>query len=265
MKILDFEGTLCGNYAVISDFQIKSSAANYDHGLFGRQGGTVRCLYLKEFTIKGKRNIGAFAGTNTGTIEYCSAVGDIDVSRSFTDTDGGTTVTCGEIAGYNSGVISNCSFDGNVNAKANSQYMYVRVNAYCGGILGSNAGTIEDSYSVASVTATTHGSNTTVGCYSYAGGICASLSGSVKNSFVGGNVQVVVDVYQYGRDFGVNIGGAYAVRYSGATVENTYVLEGQKLSGVYINDAGTIVTVDPAPTLTLSEIEEMLGKSFPIQ
>lgn len=142
MQILDFEGTLCGNYAVISDFQIKSSAANCDHGLFGRQGGTVRCLYLKEFTIKGKRNIGAFAG---------------------------------------------------------------------------------------------------------------------------GNVQVVVDVYQYGRDFGVNIGGAYAVRYSGATVENTYVLEGQKLSGIYINDAGTIVTVDPAPTLTLSEIEEMLGKSFPIQ
>jgi hypothetical protein len=179
--------------------------------------------------------------------------------------DGGYTVYCGGIAGNNNGTIKNCSFNGEVSSTASSQYKYVQVKSYCGGIAAYNSGTIDLSYSLGKVTATSKGSSNKIGCYSYAGGVCATLGGTVKNSFAGGEVAVVIDAHQYSYDTGGALGGVYGIRGENGIMENSYVLEGQIKSGVYIEDAGTILTTDPAPTLSLSEIESRLGKTFSIK
>lgn len=262
VPINEFEGTLQGNGATISNFTVNSSVTNYYHGLFAEQRGTIRNLHLRDFTVKGKYDVGALAATNSGVLENCSAIGKVSAERSFTDTDGGTTIYVGGLVGINSGIIKNCYTGGTVQASSKSQYMYVKLYAHCGGIAASNSGMIERTYSLASVTASTEGTNSSVGCYSYAGGICSVLTGTIKDSFAGGEVYVVVDVYQFGRDFGAAIGGVYARRSGEGAFENTYVLEGQVKTGVLVEELGTQVTVDPVSTLSGSEIEERLGISY---
>lgn len=263
--INDFEGEIYGNGAVISNFVIKSSAGTYWHGLFAKQSGTVNNLHLREFTVNGKLNTGSFAGFNSGTIVNCTANGEVKATKSFTDMDGGYAVYCGGIAGNNYGTIKNCSFNGEVSSTASSQYFNVTVKSYCGGIAAYNSGTIDLSYSLGKVTATSKGSNNKVGCYSYSGGVCAFLGGTVKNSFAGGEVKVVVDAHKYGYDTGIASGGVYGIRSANGVLENSYVLDGQIKDVVYIDDAGTLLTTDPAPTLSLSEIESRLGKTFSIK
>ena len=129
-------------------------------GLFGAigEGGTVKNLKLTEVNIKGYYITSAVAGINFGTIENCSATGEITSSHFVGGIAGdnyGTITGCsttsivadgerhvGGITGYNEGTITGCSTTSIV---ANG----IR---RIGGITGGNEGTITSCYAMGKVT-----------------------------------------------------------------------------------------------------------------
>ena len=78
---LPFEGMLDGDGHTVSNLTLALDGQDMV-GLFGRigVGGQVEDLTLENVTVSGQDNVGALAGMNGGSIEYCQLVGDNTVT-----------------------------------------------------------------------------------------------------------------------------------------------------------------------------------------
>ncbi len=76
-----FEGVLDGDGHTISNLTLALDGQDMV-GLFGRigVGGQVENLMLENVNVSGQDNVGALAGMNGGSIEYCSLSGDNTIS-----------------------------------------------------------------------------------------------------------------------------------------------------------------------------------------
>ena len=158
-----FAGIFDGNGYVIKGLHI-NQLDGVDIGLFGvvGTGAQIKNLGITDSTIYGKRNVGAIAGLNYGSIDSCFQSGDVYGRKDM----------LGGIAGYNYGDISRSYNSGTIGgsyepgdqvrsgaaAKSKrwvslSDFMESfsgqdRISGYAGGIAGYNDGTISESYQI---------------------------------------------------------------------------------------------------------------------
>ena len=158
-----FTGSFDGRGYTISGLTITDGGA--DSSLFGviSNTGMVRNLCLTEVNISGtpgSSNLGGIAGTNHGTIEYCSVYGSEIIGLS----------AIGGLVGYNDGTVRN--------SYANIQVTSYSINA--GGLVGFNdyGGDLTENYASGDVIA--FGNN--------AGGLVGLNRHLIYNSFASGNV-----------------------------------------------------------------------------
>ncbi len=129
------------------------SNSNDNVGVFGVNAGTIKNLKVYSSTFKGYDNVGAIAGTNKGTIDNVTTLGN----------------TVEALGSANS-----VSLDGTpVNSKDN-----VNVGA-AGGVVGTNNGTVDNATSRDSVIA---GDTSSTTILTTAGGIAGINNGLVANS-----------------------------------------------------------------------------------
>ena len=209
-----FIGSYDGGNKAISNLKLVANGA-VNQGMFGYIGeeGKVSNVTLDSLHIEGDSyNAGGIAGTNDGTVEYCSISGDIEGDSyvggvagdnwgtidhcSYSGDLTGQTNFIGGVAGRNEdqAVISNCSSDGTVLGISSAQAI--------GGIAGDSFGTITGCRSSASakgnnnvggVVGNNHDGGTVEKCHavgnsviansSNGGGIAGNNSGQIYNSY----------------------------------------------------------------------------------
>lgn len=119
--IPEFTGVLDGNGCTVSG--ISTDSDRNTAGIFEEMSGTVRNLSVSG-SINAKNSSGIIAGKNYGTIENCTASGNVSVKNNY----------AGGICGENYGEIKNCL-----------AAMYaIESGMYSGGISGQNIGKIEE-------------------------------------------------------------------------------------------------------------------------
>jgi len=114
-----FAGIFDGNANVLKNIYINRSDSRYV-GLFGYNSGTIKGLVLRNINIIGKRDVGAIAGKNSGSITGCAVDGNVTGSMS---------VALG-LGNNDSGVLE-IVVSGNVICNSNS-------DPYVGGVVGSS-------------------------------------------------------------------------------------------------------------------------------
>ncbi|MBS1191248.1 MAG: putative filamentous hemagglutinin family outer membrane protein [Rhodocyclaceae bacterium] len=152
-----FSGTLDGSGHVISHLTIQRAGAD-QVGLFGRLTGRVEDLGLTNVNVSGHDNVGALAGSSSGTIVGSYGTGAVKGASSV-----------GGLAGFNSGTIESSYNSG---AVTGSWYNV-------GGLAGLNeGGTIANSYNLGQIRG-----------FSYVGGLAGLFKyGSIRNSYNSGAV-----------------------------------------------------------------------------
>lgn len=131
-----FEGVLDGDGHTVRNLTLALDGQDMV-GLFGRigVGGQVEELTLENVTVSGQDNVGALAGMNGGSIEYCQLVGDNTVA--------GRKAVGGLVGDNWTGRIEGCVADADVTANTK------------GGVLAgdsSNSKAIQSSAAFGSVT-----------------------------------------------------------------------------------------------------------------
>lgn len=174
-----FTGNFDGRGNRIIGLNVSSSNSNDNVGVFGVNAGTIKNLKVYSSTFKGYDNVGAIAGTNNGTIDNVTTLGN----------------TVEALGSANS-----VSLDGTpVNSKDN-----VNVGA-AGGVVGTNIGTVNNATSRDSVIAGEDTPSTTI--LTTAGGIAGINTGNglVSNSQSHSAVTASEDsTYSLGGIVGVN-------------------------------------------------------------
>ncbi len=131
-SIWAFQGDFDGNSYKISNLIINNSTSEYQ-GFFGYIAKNAKVHNLElECNISAKRNVGAIAGSNQGTIENVKVEGSIIGNNNI-----------GGLAGTNGGKILKPYSSTEVTASA----------SYAGGIVGYNSGTIEEAINIGNITA----------------------------------------------------------------------------------------------------------------
>ena len=262
-----YTGIFDGGGHTLTELTVDQSGADYI-GLFGAigEGGTVKNLKLTDVAIKGNTVVGAVAGRNVGTIENCSAAGEI---TGF--------ITVGGIAGYNDeGTITNCSAKSSVTGSENvgsitgSQLNGTIIGCSAAGkITGSdkNVGGIAG-FQLGGTISYCHSSSTVTG-YDYVGGVvgqmdtrielankeavliaCSSTGGVKGNegySFVGGVVGIanrntsIIACYSTGNVTGTFLGGVAGGNYGSITA---CYWSGEKANGVGNGESSGTTKVD---------------------
>lgn len=172
-----FTGKFDGRGNRIIGLNVSSSSSNDNVGVFGVNAGTIKNLKVYSSTFKGYDNVGAIAGTNNGTIDNVTTLGN----------------TVEALGSANS-----VSLDG---TPVNSQNS-VNVGA-AGGVVGTNIGTVDNATSRDSVIAGEDTSSTTI--LTTAGGIAGINNGLVSNSQSHSAVTASEDsTYSLGGIVGVN-------------------------------------------------------------
>jgi len=124
-----FMGSYDGSYMTISGLKITNPSAE-DQGLFGVIGEflndanediIVKKITLLNVSITGYQNIGAVAGFNHGTLQYCSVTGSVKGLGNV-----------GGVAGSNIGKVEYCSVTGSVTCSG--------AGGNIGGLVGDNSG-----------------------------------------------------------------------------------------------------------------------------
>ena len=124
-----FSGHYDGGKYSITNLTVNSTDNNV--GMFSYiRGGEVINLKIKDSSIRGGYNVGAFAGINQGSLIGCIA--DCEVAG---------IGAVGGICGLNSGIVKECGNLGEVKSGENGA-----VGEYAGGICGINHKYIQDSY-----------------------------------------------------------------------------------------------------------------------
>lgn len=185
------------------------SNSNDNVGVFGVNAGTIKNLKVYSSTFKGYDNVGAIAGTNNGTIDNVTTLGNtVEALGSANSVVG----AAGGVVGTNNGAVDNATSRDSVIAGQNSD----EVLTTAGGIAGINTGLVSNSQSHSAVTAS--GKDNT---YSL-GGIVGVNTASDKDQ--DGNIIKGLD--------NVN---AYGVTGSSILVDNTGGIAG--LNSGTLNDA----------------------------
>lgn len=153
-----FTGKFDGRGNRIIGLNVSSSSSNDNVGVFGTIGekGIVKNLKVYSSTFKGYDNVGAIAGTNKGTIDNVTTLGN----------------TVEALGSANSAKLDGAP----VNSKDN---VNVNVGA-AGGVVGTNTGTVNNATSRDSVIAGEATKSTTI--LTTAGGIAGINNGLVSNS-----------------------------------------------------------------------------------
>ena len=185
------------------------SNSNDNVGVFGVNAGTIKNLKVYSSTFKGYDNVGAIAGTNNGTIDNVTTLGNtVEALGSANSVVG----AAGGVVGTNNGAVDNATSRDSVIAGQNSD----EVLTTAGGIAGINTGLVSNSQSHSAVIAS--GKDNT---YSL-GGIVGVNTASDKDQ--DGNIIKGLD--------NVN---AYGVTGSSILVDNTGGIAG--LNSGTLNDA----------------------------
>lgn len=129
-------------------------------GVFGVNAGTIKNLKVYSSTFKGYDNVGAIAGTNNGTIDNVTTLGN----------------TVEALGSANSVSLDGTPFD-------NTDKIFVNVGA-AGGVVGTNTnnGTVNNATSRDSVIAGQDGESNPSGALTTAGGIAGINNGLVSKS-----------------------------------------------------------------------------------
>ncbi|MBM6727236.1 hypothetical protein, partial [Megamonas funiformis] len=192
-------------------------------GVFGVNAGTIKNLKVYSSTFKGYDNVGAIAGTNNGTIDNVTtlgntieALGSNHSNNTLDPTDSTKYVgAAGGVVGTNNGTVDNAISRDSVIAGKDANYGGALTTA--GGIAGINNGLVANSQSHSAVIASGSKDNT----YSL-GGIVGVNTASGKDQ--DGNIIKGLD--------NVN---AYGVTGSSILVDNTGGIAG--LNSGTLNDA----------------------------
>lgn len=122
------------------------SNSNDNVGVFGVNAGTIKNLKVYSSTFKGDDNVGAIAGTNNGTIDNVTTLGNtVEALGSATSVFG----AAGGVVGTNNGAVDNATSRDSVIAGQNSD----EVLTTAGGIAGINTGLVSNSQSHSAVIA----------------------------------------------------------------------------------------------------------------
>ena len=122
------------------------SNSNDNVGVFGVNAGTIKNLKVYSSTFKGYDNVGAIAGTNNGTIDNVTTLGNtVEASGSAISVVG----AAGGVVGTNNGAVDNATSRDSVIAGQNSD----EVLTTAGGIAGINTGLVSNSQSHSAVIA----------------------------------------------------------------------------------------------------------------
>ena len=122
------------------------SNSNDNVGVFGVNAGTIKNLKVYSSTFKGYDNVGAIAGTNNGTIDNVTTLGNtVEASGSANSVVG----AAGGVVGTNNGAVDNATSRDSVIAGQNSN----EVLTIAGGIAGINTGLVSNSQSHSAVIA----------------------------------------------------------------------------------------------------------------
>ncbi len=154
-RLNPFNGKLEGKGHRIIGLYINRISFSEPYGLFGAIGseGEVKNVRMEDFLITGYRDMGSFAGFNTGKITNCSCRGRIY---------GHSTI--GGLIGENMGTVDGCFSMGsvvgeifiggligsNTGGVLSNSYNMCRVDGYgrVGGLTGDNYGTIKNCYNI---------------------------------------------------------------------------------------------------------------------
>lgn len=122
------------------------SNSNDNVGVFGVNAGTIKNLKVYSSTFKGYDNVGAIAGTNNGTIDNVTTLGNtVEALGSATSVVG----AAGGVVGTNNSAVDNATSRDSVIAGQNSD----EVLTTAGGIAGINNGLVSNSQSHSAVIA----------------------------------------------------------------------------------------------------------------
>jgi putative cell wall-binding protein len=241
-----FTGSYDGNHKTISNLAINRPAFdNNNIGLFGKNTGSIKNVYLINVDVTGYDHVGGLVGSNgtaaevinsysTGTVKGNGSVGGLIGTNSNSVNDSysacevsGTTGTVGGLIGSNNnGTITSCYATGNVSSGSGEFF-----GSHVGGLVGSNGnGTIAESYSTGNVTGNNHvgglvGYNIStlgikcevINCYATGNVTSADRAGGL----VGSNDKAAIkNSYSTGSVAGVNKGGLVGI--SDGTVTDSY-------------------------------------------
>jgi len=127
--IAEFTGTLTGANCTISNFTVQGGDET-DFGFIGVNKGKISNLYLDNVTMisgTNAKNIGAFAGTNEGTLSRCNSTNVTLTATAAADAN------VGNVVGLNTGNIANGKYEVVLAATASG-------NANVGAIVGKAQG-----------------------------------------------------------------------------------------------------------------------------
>lgn len=149
-----FTGKFDGRGNRIIGLNISSSNSNDNVGVFGVNAGTIKNLKVYSSTFKGYDNVGAIAGTNNGTIDNVTTLGNtVEVlgSTNSTKLDGKYVGAAGGVVGTNNSTVNNAISRDSVIAGEDTSSTTILTTA--GGIAGINNGLVSNSQSHSAVTA----------------------------------------------------------------------------------------------------------------
>lgn len=123
-------------------------------GVFGVNAGTIKNLKVYSSTFKGYDNVGAIAGTNNGTIDNVTTLGNtVEAlgSANSAKLDGKNVGAAGGVVGTNNGTVDNATSRDSVIAGKDANYGGALTTA--GGVAGINIGLVSNSQSHSAVIA----------------------------------------------------------------------------------------------------------------
>ena len=205
-----FTGKFDGRGNRIIGLNVSSSNSNDNVGVFGVNAGTIKNLKVYSSTFKGYDNVGAIAGTNKGTIDNVTTLGNTVEALGSANSvvlDSKNVGAAGGVVGTNTGTVNNATSRDSVIAGKDANSGGALTTA--GGIAGINTGLVSNSQSHSAVIA----------------------SGSKNNTYSLGGIVGVNTASGKGLD-NVN---AYGVTGSSILVDNTGGIAG--LNSGTLNDA----------------------------
>lgn len=268
--ITGFTGTIDGyksygeNY-VIANFGLSVTGTVTNYGLFATNGGTIKNITFKDFTLNGNITcgsggaIGSIVGTNNGTIENVDADNIKFVLSTYASNT--SSFSIGIYAGKNNGNMKDIDVKGEINVEISARnikgtyvyykkdYQYYRI----GGVCGINTGEIERTYAVTKGNIGTRvrgaGGNEFY-VYSYCGGFVGSneSDGKISNSYA----QTEINLEKISRESDANeytnIGGFAGINSGTASITECFsrgkvsgrITHGNNIGGfVGCNDSAT--------------------------
>lgn len=147
-----------GNRIIGLNVENKDNSKTDNVGVFGTIGekGIVKNLKVYASTFKGYDNVGAIAGTNNGTIDNVTTLGNTVEALGSTNSivlDGKNVGAAGGVVGTNNGTVDNATSRDSVIAGQDGEKNPSGALTTAGGIAGINNGLVSNSQSHSAVTA----------------------------------------------------------------------------------------------------------------